>query len=350
MILNSNQITKNIDWLLTNGSAPIKYLTHKHLLGTTGATKVMRSLWCEVENSPCVREIFGKQENNGSWHAGGSWARKPSYAVKGGIDPFRPFYVTTVWILPLLGEMGYSATDERILKACRYTVSNGYFLNPLFSKPTNEISQSKIDLSPCRFAQYMIALGSVGFVDDERVETGYEVLLCMQRDDGGWFFPRHAEQMGWTRSCPYSTYHAVMALYCSRNPAYKESLIRGAEFILWHLSTKKECNLQQFYYHGHSMVRELVMFSEIGIGLRTKAVQTILKWLMTMYDAEEGCFRYAGKPVSKYSKKQDGIDSRVAKYRFYHMIENDWLTYHMTTIAANMMKHKKTKGNGKKPK
>ena len=24
-----------------------------------------------------------------------------------------------------------------------------------------------------------------------------------------------------------------------------------------------------------------------------------------MYDAEEGCFKYTGKPVSKYSKKED---------------------------------------------
>ena len=183
----------------------------------------------------------------------------------------------------------------------------------------------------------MIALGSVNFVDDDRVEKGYEVLLCMQRDDGGWVFPKHSDQMGWTRSCLFSTYHAVMALYCSRNPAYKEALIRGIEFILWHLSTKKDCNLRQFYYHGHTTVRELVMFSELGIGLQRRAVRTILKWLMTMYDAEEGCFRYTGKPVSKYSKKEDGIDSAVAKYRFYHLIENNWLTYHMTKIAANMM-------------
>jgi len=335
MMLSSSQIKRNVDWLLTNGSAPIKYLTHKHLLGTTGSTKSMRSLWYEVDNSPCVQEIFGKQEKDGSWHAGGSWAQNPSYTVKGGIDPFTPKYVTTAWILPLLGEMGYCATDERILKACRFIVSSGYFLDPLFNKPTNEISQIQTDLSPCRFAQYMIAVGAVNFVDD-RVEKGYEVLLSLQRDDGGWVFTRHSEQVGWTRSCPFSSYHAVMALYYSQNLAYRDALIRGVEFLLWHLSTKKDCNLQQFFYHGHSTVRELVMFSELGMGLQTRAVRTILKWLMTMYDAEQGCYRYTGKPVSKYSKKQDGIDSRVAQYRFYHMIENDWLTYHMTTIAVNM--------------
>jgi hypothetical protein len=337
MILNVSQIKKNIDWLLANGSAPIKYLTHKHLLANNDSSKTMQNLWREVENSPCVKEIFGKQEKNGSWHAGGSWVHSPSYTVKGGIDPYRPKYVTTVWILPFLGEMGYTAGDKRILKACHYVVSHGLFLNPLFSQPTNEISRSKIDFFICPVAQHMIALGSVDFVHDAKVEKGYEVILRMQNDDGGWVDPKHYEQMGWTRSCPFSSYHATMALYCSKNPAYKESLIKGAEFLLWHLSTKKENNLRQFYYHGHSTVRELVMFSELGIGLKTRAVRKILKWLMTMYDAKEGCFRYTGKPISKYSKKEDGIDSRVAKYRFYHLIENDWLTYHMTSIAANIM-------------
>jgi len=341
MFLNADQIEKNIAWLLSNGSAPIKYLTHRYLLNTSADSQVMESLWHEVENSPEAQEILSKQEKDGSWHAGGSWAHNPSYAVKGGIDPYRPKYVTTVWILPLLGEMGYTATDERILKACRYAVSHGYFLEPIFSKPTNQISRSKTDLNPCRFAQYMMALGAVNFVDDIRVEKGYEFLLCMQRDDGGWFYPRHADQTGWTRSCPYSTYHATMALYCSRNPAYREALIRAVEFLLWHLSIKKDFDLRQFYYHGHSMVRELVMFSELGIGLQERAVRTILKWLMTLYDADEGCFRYAGKPISKYRKKQDGIDSAVAKYRFYHMIENDWLTYHMTRIGLNLIEYEK---------
>lgn len=336
MILNSSAIKKNINWLLTNGSTPVRYLTHKHFLRTRDSTKAMRSLWSDVENSSCIQEIFGKQKQNGSWHAGGAWAHNPSYALKSGIDPYTPKYVTTVWILPFLGEIGYNASDKRILKACRYVLSHGYFLNPLFNKPTKEISRDIIDFFLCPLAQYMIALGSVNFIDDTKIEKAYKVLLCMQGEDGGWVDPKHSKQMGWTRSCLFSTYHATTALYYSKNPAYKEALIRGVEFILWHLSKKKECDLQQFYYHGHNMVRELVMFSELNIGMRTQAVRTILKWLMTMYDGEEGCFRYIGKPVSKYSKKQDGIDSRVAKYRFYHVIENDWLTYHITRIAANM--------------
>jgi hypothetical protein len=299
----------------------------------------MQDLWCDVEKSACVQEIFDKQAEDGSWHTGGSWARSPSYRRQGGVDPYAPKYATAAWILPLLGEMGYTADDRRILKACRFVLSHGLFVNPLFGRPTNEINRSTIDFFLCPVAQHMIALGAVGFVGDGKVEKGYKILLCMQRDDGGWVDPKHAERMGWTRSCPFSTYHATMALYCSDNPACREALMRGAEFLLWHLSTKEPRQLQKFFYHGHSTVRELVMFSELGIGLRTKAVQTILEWLMTMYDAGQGCFRYTGKPVSKYSNRQDGIDSTVAKYRFYHLIESDWLTYHMTRIAANMANH-----------
>lgn len=337
MFLDARQIETNVDWLLAHGSAPVKYLTHKHLLSTPDSAKAMRRLWHEVENSPCVQEMFGKQEKDGSWHAGGSWAHGPSYTVKGGIDPYTPKYVTTVRMLPLLGEMGYTTADERIRQACRFVCSHGYFRDLLFNKSTSEIGQGTINVCPCRFAQYMIALGAVNFIDEVKVEKGYEVLLRMQCDDGGWVDPRHYVQMGWSRSCPFSTYHATMALYHSKNPAHREALIRGAEFMLWHLSTKEECDLRQFYYHGHSMVRELVMFSDLGIGMQTQAVQTILEWLMTMYDGEDDCLRYAGKPISKYTRKGDGIDARVAKYRFYHLIEDDWLTYHATRIATHMM-------------
>jgi hypothetical protein len=59
--------------------------------------------------------------------------------------------------------------------------------------------------------------------------------------------------------------------------------------------------------------------------------------VMTMYCPGEGCFKYTGKPMSKYSRRKDGMDSRVAKYRLYHLIEDDWLTYYATRIGANLI-------------
>jgi len=82
------------------------------------------------------------------------------------------------------------------------------------------------------------------------------------------------------------------------------------------------------------------MLSEFGIGLQERAINTILEWLMTMYDADQGCFRYSGKPISKYSRRQDYMDSRVAKYRLYNLIEDDWLTYYVTRIAKNLIEQR----------
>ena len=336
IILTTAQIEKNIAWLLSNGSAPVKYLTHKYLLKTR-RSQLMKGLWEDVEICQDAQDILGKQEKDGSWYAGGSWSLKPSYIGKEGYDPFNPKYVTTVWVLPILGEMGFTVQDRRIRKACNYVLSHGYFLDPIFSAPTANLKADDVRFSPCRFSQYLVALGKVGLTDDVCVQKGYKVLVSLQRDDGGWALQQHIIERNWTRSCPVSSYHATLALYCSKNRRYKDRLTKALKFLVWHLSTKKDDELRRFFYHGHNTVHELLMFSEHQIGLEEKAIQTILEWLMMMYRAAEGCFKYIGKPISKYSNQEDGMDARVAKYRLYHVIEDDWLTYYMTRIGANLL-------------
>ncbi len=335
MILTTDQIKRNIVWLLTNGSAPIKYLTHRQLLRTPPDSEEVMALWQQVETYEETEEIFSKQEKNGSWYTGGSWALSPSYLPQNGWDPYNPKYVTAVWILPLLGEMGFTVQDRRVRKACDYVLSNGYFRNPIFLD-SGMADYSKADISPCRFAQYLIALGMVGLANDRRVRTGYEYLLQEQREDGGWTLEQHVRERNWTRSCPFSSYHATMALYRSGEEAYRGALLKALEFLVWHLSTKDTNELRKFFYHGHSIVHELLMLSELGVGLKEKAVQAILEWLMSMYHPDAGCFRYAGKPISKHSQRKDGMDARVAIYRLHHLIAEDWLTYSLTRIGMNL--------------
>ncbi len=335
MILSTDQIRRNIAWLLSNGSPPVKYLTHVQLLSTQPASEEVMALWQEVERHEETKEIFSKQEENGSWYAGGSWALSPSYLLQNGWDPYNPKYVTAVWILPLLGEMGFTVQDRRIRKAWNYVLSNGYFRDSIFLSPdTTDFSEAHI--SPCRFAQYLTALAMVGLANDRRVRIGYTYLLREQCQDGGWALQQHVREKNWTRSCPFSSYHATMALYRAGRGAYKPALIKALGFLLWHLSTKDPDELRKFFYHGHSTVHELLMFSELRVGLQEPAVRTILEWLMGMYHVDEGCFRYTGKPISKHSQLKDGMDARVAKYRLHHLIEDDWLTYYLTRIGMNL--------------
>jgi hypothetical protein len=341
-MLDKGQIENNINWLLSQGSLPVRYLTHRDLLGNDPHSKAMNELWAEVEKCEVAEEIFSKQEPDGSWCAGGSWALPAPYLPKGGYTPVSPKYVTTAWILPILGDMGFTIRDKRIKKACEYMLSfqckDGFI---------GERHVHKLDVgrrrsgNPCRFAVTIIGFGKVGMGSDPRVAKAYNLLLKWQRDDGGWVFKEHFKKRNWTRSCPWSSYHAAMALYCSANEAYKEALIKALEFLVWHLSTKEDDKIRRFFYHGHSTVHELLMLSELNAGLKEKAVQTILEWLVRMYRPDEGCFRYVVGAISRYSRHRDAMDARVAKYRLYHLSEDDWLTYYMTRIAANILKHQR---------
>ena len=343
--MDKRQVENNTEWLLTHGSLLVKYLTYRYLLRKDSHLKSMKELFAEVGKCDIVEEIFSNQKPDGSWCTGGSWALSPSYLLKSGYTPVSPKYVTTCWILPILGDMGFTMQDIRVKKACEYILSyqseNG-FISEFHSNKYN-VAPDQLHIEPCRFTIILIGLGKVGAGSDPRVKNAYNLLLMWQRNDGGWVSNQHLIKRNWTRSCPFASYHAAMALYCSNSDVYKEALIKALKFMIRHLSTKKDNEIKRFFYHGHSTVHELLMFSELNIGLRNKSIQTLLEWLMTMYHPDESCFRYTGKSISKYSHQIDYMDARVAKYRLFHLIEDDWLTYYMTRIMKNILKHKNLK-------
>ena len=80
---------------------------------------------------------------------------------------------------------------------------------------------------PCGIANDLKALGSVGIAENPRLKEGYDLLLKWQRDDGGWVWTKHLEERFKTRSCPYATHNAAMALHYHmglRNPDLSKGL------------------------------------------------------------------------------------------------------------------------------
>jgi len=341
MILSERQIKSNTAWLMSNGSPPVKYLTHRYLINDPSGSEGISHLWSDVKTCGDAEEIFNKQKEDGSWCSGGSWALKPSYLLKskpGGYNPETPKYVTAIWVLPLLGDMGFTVADKRIRKACEYILSykelDIYYR--IFNDPTYSVDYEQAGL--CRFFYLLAALAKVGFHADDRTKRGYAALLGAQRRDGGWISPQCSLRNDWRRGCPFSSYGGALALYSTKNDEYRNPLIKALEFLVRHLSGKQAEEIRRFFYHGHSIIHELLMFTELKVGLEEKPVRDLLEWIMTMYYADEGCFKYNGKSISRYSLREDGMDSRVAKYRLYHLIEDDWLTYYLTRIGANLNK------------
>jgi hypothetical protein len=337
-MLSGMAADKNIEWLMQNASAPVRYLTHRYLLNSDPESADARELWREVQKDRDVLDIFAKQKPDGSWCAGGPWASPPWYIPKGGCTPVSPKYVTTTWILQILGDMGFDMQDKRIKKACDYVFSfqcrNGLIAEA--DKDKYEVDLQMLNNMPCRFSLMLIGHGKVGAICDPRLAKSYDLLVRWQREDGGWILEKHKVERGWDRSCPYSTFHATYALHLARKEKYRASVEKGLMFLLDHLSHKEESTIKKFFYHGHSIMHELLMFSEYDIGMQAEPIRTILGWLLEMYKVREGRFIYSGKPIAEYSRRNDGMDSRVARFRLYHMIESDWLTYYMTRVSKNM--------------
>jgi hypothetical protein len=183
----------------------------------------------------------------------------------------------------------------------------------------------------------VLALGKVGMGRDRRLRRSYDLLIRWQREDGGWVDEKHKEERKWTRSCPAVSHAAASALYHSRNPRYEEPLIRALNFQVWHLSIKDEHELQRVIYRGHDMIKELVMFTEKGVGLSSKPVRVLLDWFKGMYDSSDGHFTYRGKPISKHAWNEDKLTPYALKFKTYHLITDDWLTYYMAMIAKNLL-------------
>jgi hypothetical protein len=359
MLLNKAEIHSCTNWLLEKASPPVKYLTHKHILNTNPQSPIMRDLWKEVETGPEAEVIFSRQNEDGSWFSGGPWGPRGYRRQTGrGYTASRPKFVTTAWILPFLGEMGFSFNDERIRKSCELILAEtGY--NPVSGSNPAEANCCGLYAIPLR------ALASIGMASDPRLQNGWDRLTICQRSDGGWLSPHHLAdspnpsttvgRWPWDRSCAWGSFFAVQALFYSQNPKYTQAFSASLEFLLWHLSQNKSEDIQTWVYHGHNTVKELLMFSEAGVDMSAPSIQALLDWLKGYYRPGEGMFRTQEKPIPDFVRHtsaivkdfedRSGADywTRVAKtsvpvlrYHLYHLVEDDWLTYYSTRIALKI--------------
>ena len=209
------------------------------------------------------------------------------------------------------------------------------------------------------------ALASVGMAADESLQGEWDWLTLCQRTDGGWLNPNHLAdsptpsktkgRWPWNRSCAWGSFFAVQALFYADPSKDNQALSAALEFMRWHLSQKDLKHIQTWVYHGHNTVKELLMFSEAGFDMSAQPIQALLDWLKGYYRADEGVFRTQEKPIPGYVRQLSAIvadfkhaygpdywdtiamtSPPVLRYHLYHLVEDDWLTYHLTRIALNL--------------
>ncbi len=364
MFLTVDEIDRCTQWLLKHASAPVQYLTHKHILQTDPASESMLALWEMVKGSEEAGEIFSKQNDDGSFFSGGPWGPRGYRRESGlGYNATRPKFTTTSWLLPFLGGMGFTAAnDARVQKSCEYILADTGIPNQIQEALPKEGNTCGLYAIPLR------ALASVGMANDERLRGSWTWLSICQRKDGGWLNPNHlidsrtpSTTIGrwpWDRSCAWGSFYAVEALFLAENSQLRPALEASLDFMHWHLAQSRREVIQTWVYHGHNLVKELLMFSETGQYLRSETVVALLDWLKGYYRPKEGMFRAQEKPIPNFVRQVSGIvqeyenkfgqdywervsktSNSVLRYHLYHLVEDDWLTYYLIRIAQNLVRH-----------
>ncbi len=218
-----------VEWLLA-GEPWVAYRTMTDLVGKIDEDGQVRAARKAVSEHPLIRKIFDGLNEDGYWG-------RPK-----DIHTWWPRKDTTFWILPILGDFGFTVKDKRIARACEYVFSiqlesGGFGWDP----PTKP--------SDCHSAIITESLGKLGLLGDRRLQEAYEWLIKRQRLDGG-FWCKNTGQIGGPRenepSCAMATMFVLGALAQDPKLRNSETASKGIDFLF-------ECweNRGKTKYAGH---------------------------------------------------------------------------------------------------
>ena len=159
-----------IDPLLSSENEAIRYFCRRGLLNQDAGP--VESLW----QMPEAVKLFKKQLDNGSWtYPGGGKPHLRSQEDYSQLETFRTLGI-------LVEKHGLTKRHPAIVRAANY----------LFSKQTKEGDFRGIyghQYSPNYSAAIMELLIKAGYNDDTRIDKGFQWLVSMRQDDGGWAVP-----------------------------------------------------------------------------------------------------------------------------------------------------------------
>jgi hypothetical protein len=282
--------------LLSSKSEALQYFVRRDLLEESVGP--VSRLW----DQPEAQRILRKQLPDGSWPRPGG-AKHPAINY-GLIETWRHFRL-------LVEQYGFTREHPQARKEAEF----------LFSCQTEEGDIRGILAN--QYATYytgsiMSLLIQAGYADDPRIERGFEWLLAMRQDDGGWSIPlitnkfdratqyrltsQHAEPVQPDRSKPFSHNWTGMVLRSfAVHPEYRKSEAAKAAASLLvstffqpdrYTSYKAASYWVRFDYPfwWNNLVSALDSVSLIGLTRDDEQIGKALDWLVD-HQEEDGLWR-----------------------------------------------------------
>jgi Squalene-hopene cyclase C-terminal domain len=158
-----------IPLLMASKNPALRYLTRRDLLGVTPGP--VGELW----HLPAVERILDTQQENGAWRYHGGQDRIRSREDYDQIETYRV-------LRELVEKYCMNTGSSSLRKAAEF----------LFSCQTDEGDFRGIcgtQYVPYYSAAIMELLIKSGYSEDSRIRTGFEWLISIRQNDGGWAFP-----------------------------------------------------------------------------------------------------------------------------------------------------------------
>lgn len=232
------------DWLLEEENPSVRYFTLIDILGCSESDSEVKKARQEITKAGAVPKILSKQKS------GGFWGKPEDFYI-------RSKYKGTVWSLILLAELGAGGEDERIRKACEFILENsqdresGGFA--YLGSSTGGGRHSAV--VPCLTGNMVFSLIRLDYLEDPRTQRGIDWITKYQRfDDAVEEAPKSWPYEGKERcfgrhSCHMGVVKALKALAeilpNKRSKAVKDTIAKGAEYLLAHHVYKRSHDLTQ---------------------------------------------------------------------------------------------------------
>lgn len=261
-----------LPWLLEPENPPVRYWTLVDILDRPRDDVQVRTAQAAIPTYPPVAELLAAQKREGYWG-------KPDYYLpRTGRGTF--------WVLSVLGDLGLTAEDERVQRACDFMFTHQRE-NGAFCRHQQALDQGRVWQEACTHARIVRFLIQFGYADDSRVRKAIGWLVLIQREDGMWFC-REGGRHGCLRATLDVLRVAALDPWLATQPGIPQAagavcdLLMEPRMSRYHISdTWGAWERLKYPYFGFSVISALDALTRLGYTLQVPKIAAAVEYLLS---------------------------------------------------------------------
>jgi hypothetical protein len=260
-----------IPWLLEEENPPVRYGTLRHLLERPDDDSEVTRAEAAIPFHPPVSHLLTTQKPDGYW-------------IKR--DYYLPKHNGTFWVLTVLADLGLTARNEQIQRACEFMFhfqrDGGAFCRHRRVAGRGLVWDT--GAGPCTHARIVRFLIQFGFGHDPRLRDAIHWLLTTPREDGMWDCGRPSRP-GCLRATLDVLRVAALDTETAAHPAIARAAAKIAELLMeprmarYHVG--HEWRDLEYPYFGYGLVPALDSLAYLGYTCEHPKIAVALEYLLS---------------------------------------------------------------------